>query len=415
MSADAATYPARTLGRARLGVSLLFLANGAMFANLAPRLPEIRERLDVTYGQFGWAVGAASLGGIVLGLFAGPAVRRFGSARVAAVALVMQALAVWGAGVAPHIVLFAAFLFLNGALDAHTDVAQNAHGIVVQKHLGRSIINALHAMWSLGAALGGLVAGAALVLGLSVGAQLAIMTAVFVTVATIAYSLSLGPEHGKEAAPPRHEHSPSRLTLTIPWRAVGLIAALGLLSIAGAETEDAGFTWSSSYLKSELDSPQAMVGFGFVALMLLHFVGRLISDRLVDRFGARAVVSVGGLVTAAGMGAALAWPTLWGTILGFGLAGLGAAPSVPLAYGAADDIPGLRGGTGITVVSWLLRVAFFAGPPVVGALADATSLRVGLVIVPACGLVVAVTARALAGRTASAASIGPTEAAPTPR
>src|SRR5699024_2734726 len=46
-------------------------------------------------------------------------------------------------------------LLMAGACDAITDVAQNAHGLRVQREYRRSIINSFHAVWSIGAVLGG--------------------------------------------------------------------------------------------------------------------------------------------------------------------------------------------------------------------------------------------------------------------
>jgi hypothetical protein len=62
---------------------------------------------------------------------------------------------------------------------------------------------------------------------------------------------------------------------------------------------------------------------------------------------------------------------------------------------AADELPGFRPGAGLSIVSWLLRLGFLVAPPLVGAIADASSLRLGLVVVPAAGLLVMVFARVL--------------------
>jgi hypothetical protein len=110
------------------------------------------------------------------------------------------------------------------------------------------------------------------------------------------------------------------------------------------------------------------------------------------------VARAGGLVTAAGMGAALLFPSVPGTIAGFAAAGIGIATVIPAAMHAADRLPGLRAGSGLTAVAWLMRMGFVAAPPVVGAIADATSLRIGLLVVPAAGLAVVAAAGALSGR-----------------
>jgi hypothetical protein len=92
------------------------------------------------------------------------------------------------------------------------------------------------------------------------------------------------------------------------------------------------------------------------------------------------------------MGAALAFPSVPGTIAGFAAVGLGVATLVPAAMHGADRLPGLRPGNGLTAVAWLMRIGFVASPPVVGLIADAAGLRAGLLLVPAAGLLVALLA-----------------------
>ncbi len=100
------------------------------------------------------------------------------------------------------------------------------------------------------------------------------------------------------------------------------------------------------------------------------------------------------------MGTALAFPSVPGTIAGFAAAGFGVATVVPAAMRAADELPGLRAGTGLTLLTWLMRVGFFGAPLIVGVVADATSLRVGLLTVPVAGVALVVLAGALSARRA---------------
>jgi MFS family permease len=105
-------------------------------------------------------------------------------------------------------------------------------------------------------------------------------------------------------------------------------------------------TWAAVYLSGTLGADVAVASFGFIALVGSQFVGRLLGDGLVDRFGQRAVARTGGATTAVGMGAALLFPSVAGTIAGFALAGFGVATLVPAAMHGADELPGLRAGTG---------------------------------------------------------------------
>jgi hypothetical protein len=85
-------------------------------------------------------------------------------------------------------------------------------------------------------------------------------------------------------------------------------------------------------------------------------------------------------------------------LAGFALAGLGVATLIPAVYQAADELPGLPHGVGLAVINWLLRIGFLVSPPLIGALADATSLRVALLSVVLAGLGALVLGRALPGR-----------------
>ncbi|MGB0877686.1 MAG: MFS transporter [Mycobacterium sp.] len=379
--------------RARIAVAALFLANGALFANLLPRYPEIKTDLAMSNAGYGLAVASFSAGALLAGLTAAMLIRQFQSARVAVVSTVALAVFILIAGLATSPILFAAALVVAGACDAITDVAQNANGLRLQRSYGRSIINSLHAVWAVGAICGGLMGAAAIALHIPRGVHLGVSGTLFCAVVAIAYPhLLRGPEHADHPS----VHNAGRLEVSAAVY-LSLLALVGI-AIAGAAVEDAGSSWATLYLRDSLGAPGPVAVMGYVSLVGFMFVGRLIGDRLVDRFGERAVARAGGLIAAVGMGTALAFPTVPGTIAGFGAAGLGVATVVPAAMRAADELPGLRAGTGLTALTWLMRVGFLGAPLIVGVVADATSLRVGLLVVPIAGLALMVLAGALGAR-----------------
>ncbi|MGW7590307.1 MFS transporter [Streptomyces rubiginosohelvolus] len=396
MTVDIETRPLPAARHARAAVAVLFFTNGALFANLLPRYPQIKEDLAIGNGAYGLAVAAFPAGAITAGLAAGVLVRRMGSARVAVLGTLLTGAGILAAGLAPSVGLFATALFLAGAMDALTDVAQNAHGLRVQRLYGRSILNSFHAIWSIGAVTGGLMAAGAMSLGLSLGVHLAVAAVVLVAAAGAALRFCLpGPDNEPaEAGPEQHgtegAHGASRVGL--------VLAALVLIATAGTLVEDAGNSWAALYLSDALHASAALAAWGFIALVGAQFIGRIIGDRLVDRFGQRAVARSGGLITAVGMGLALAVPTLPGTVLGFALAGFGVATLVPAAMHEADALPGLKPGSGLTIVSWLMRLGFLLSPPIVGQVADAAGLRTGLLVIPAAGVLVVLLAGVLRAR-----------------
>ncbi|WP_406357023.1 MFS transporter [Streptomyces sp. NBC_01635] len=409
MTIDVLRRPGLAERQARAAVAVLFFTNGALFANLLPRYPQIKADLGIGNAAYGLAVAAFPAGAVVAGLAAGVLVRRLGSARAAVASTLLTAAGILVAGLSQSVVLFAMALFLAGAMDAFTDVAQNAHGLRVQRRYGRSIINSFHAIWSIGAVTGGAMAAGAIALDLPLGVHLLISGVLFGIAACVALRFCLpGPDtepaeetetETKEAKGESREKASAgggRSAMTSRTRYV--LAALVLIATAGTLVEDAGNSWAALYLSDSLNASAALAASGFIALVGAQFVGRILGDRLVDRFGQRAVARAGGFIAAAGMGLALAVPTVPGTILGFAAAGFGVATLVPAAMHEADELPGLKPGSGLTIVSWLMRLGFLLSPPVVGLVADEAGLRLGLLVVPLAGALVVVLAGVLGAR-----------------
>lgn len=397
MTSPRPANPSPQDARARRAVAALFLTNGAIFANILPRYPEIKAALGLDNAVYGLAVTAFPLGAIAAGLASGVLIRRFGSGVVAVAGTILTGLAILAAGSSPTLVLFVAALFLGGAMDAVTDVAQNTHGLRVQRRYGKSIINGFHAIWSIGSVLGGAMSAAAIALKVPLPLHLGVSTVLFAAVALVAYRWLL-PGRDVEVEVDTQGVEVVRPTAPLRPRAIILVAALVILAMAGASVEDAGNSWAALYLSGSLGAPEAIAALGFIALVGAQFVGRLAGDPLTDRFGQRAVAFSGGTIAFVGMGLALAFPSVPGTIAGFAAAGFGAATLVPAAMHRADELPGFRPGTGLTLVSWLMRLGFLLSPPLVGFIADHTSLRVALLVVPTAGLVVMLTAWALEGK-----------------
>ena len=119
----------------------------------------------------------------------------------------------------------------------------------------------------------------------------------------------------------------------------------------------------------------------FVALQGAQTFGRFTGDYVVDRLGDRGPRGWA-RGRRLGMSIALLLPSPATALLGFAAAGWGIATLFPAAFRTADNLPGVPSGVGITVVGWFARLGFFLTPPLVGALADALTLRYALWLVP---------------------------------
>jgi MFS family permease len=393
----------RGVRRARLAVAGLFLANGALFAGLVPRYPEIIARLHLSNAAFGTAVAGYGVGALALGLVSGFLVARWGSARVAWVTTVLVAGNLVLVAVAPSWWVLAAVLVVAGGLDSLADTAENAHALRVERRYGRSILVSLHGLWSIGAVVGGglgaLAAGLGVPLAVQFGAVGLVLAGAAVGLGRLLLPGSDRDDRADVAEPGAGgERRPARRALLATGRSV---LTLGLLGAAGQVLEDAGATWSPIYLRHDLAAAAAVAGLGFIALQASQTVARLLGDRVVTRWGDRAVARAGALLAGGAMAAGLLAGSVPATIAAFAVVGLGIGTFIPASLRAADALPGMRPGVALGLVGTVPRLAVLVGPVVVGLVADATSLRLALLEVPLAAAAAFLLARALPGQRAT--------------
>lgn len=399
--------------RARWAVSLVFFLNGASFCAILPRYPELVESIGLSNTSFGLAIGIGPLGGLLAGLFAARLMSRFGSARVSVVMQVLAStthLAVYLSG---SWLWLTCSLLLATAADAITDIAMNAHGMRVERRYRRSIMNSYHGWWSLGAVVGGLIGAGCAQLGLPLWIQGVVGMIVFGALAAGSLRLMLPGHDSTErtpvAAPSASsaaevpDAAPTGFRLAgMSLRALGLVSALGMVLVFAGSTEDAGSTWGALFMQDTFAATPFLAGMAFVALQGAQTIGRFTGDAVVDRLGDRTTARLGGVIAMVGMSFALLVPTPVTAVIGFAAAGWGVATLFPAAYRAADDLPGVPHGVGITVVGWFARLGFFLTPPLIGVLADAMTLRYALWMVPLYAMGILVFSRVLSTRSVKA-------------
>src|SRR5699024_6952763 len=77
-----------------------------------------------------------------------------------------------------------------------------------------------------------------------------------------------------------------RTTLgAVSRKIVLMLAALVLISVSGAVIEEVGNSWAALYLGDSLGASAQIAAFGFIALVGGQFIGRILGDRQVDRWG----------------------------------------------------------------------------------------------------------------------------------
>jgi predicted MFS family arabinose efflux permease len=390
----------------RPAITLVFFVNGALFASWASRIPALSDNVGATTGVLGLALLAPAIGAIIamplLGrLLPGRSSRSFCRVAVAALmaAILLPALA-------RSVPALAGALLLVGVANSTLDLAMNAQGVSVERHLHRPILSSLHAAFSFGGFAGAGLGALAAALGIAPLPHLAFAALLFGVPGLIATGRLLPRDEDADA------HAPTLALTRVPARLALLGAACFFCLLAEGGASD----WSAKLVRDDLAGTAALGAVAYAVFSLAMGSGRLVADRLWARWGSVGLLRRSGALAAVGFAAGLAPGTAPAAIAGFVALGLGLAGVVPTLFRAGADQPGVATGPALAAVSSLGYLGFLAGPPLIGGVASLTSLRLACGLLALAGLVVILLARSAAPPTRRAqTALAPSAAPPTRR
>ncbi|MEU8136733.1 MFS transporter [Streptodolium elevatio] len=410
---------ARAVRRARLGIAGTFALAGGLCAVWTVRVPALKDKLAVSDGQLGLIVLAFGIGGVLTMGLMGRLVARYGSRRLLRTAVPLCTLAVAAIGLSPNLPTVIAAGFAFGVVFGVTDVAMNTQASLLEQRYGRSLMAGMHAGWSLGAVTGGLLGALAAKADLGFTASVVTAAAVGVPVSLwlrVTYLPDAPPARG-----PAEEHAPGGPTGSSPDMSPGtssgascdkrtgrvrvtlplVVYIAGAIAFCGYMIEGAVADWSGLYLRDTIGSAEAVAALAYPLFEAATALGRLTGDRITNRFGARAVLTASGLAAGIGLGLAVAARGTAAGLAGFFLVGLGACLIVPLAFSVGGALGGSEpatAGAAIARIGAMAYTGLLLGPVVIGFIADASTLRIGLSTTLVLAVAVALGARLLPGK-----------------
>jgi fucose permease len=240
------------------------------------------------------------------------------------------------------------------------DVAMNANAARVEGVHGRPIMSSCHGFWSLGALIGAGVGGTLLgFFGLGTQA-LAIAAMMLIGTILAAPRLMIDEvERGEGIEKPKLA-LPRTLTIYL----------IALIAFAGFTAEGTVLDWAALFLREDRAVPEWMAGYAFAAFAGTMALVRFVGDPVRTRLGDLRTMQVSAALAFVGFLTAGLMPSLPGTILGFAIAGLGLANVVPIAFAAADRVPGIPRGIGISIATFCGYAGILVAPPLIGFVAE---------------------------------------------
>ncbi len=367
----------------RIAVSCFFFLAGMCFASWASRIPDIQSKLNLSNGSLGGVLLSLPIGLLVSLPIAGFLVAKFGSRIVlicggTAYCCILPLLGF--AASTPQLMIT---LFFFGMAGNMLNISVNTQAVGTEALYKRPIMASYHGIWSLAGFTGAAIGTGMVRLGIMPGYHyLAIMSASLVIVLSTSRSLIKKDANTDSRQP----------IFARPDRS---IVNFGVIAFCSMICEGAMFDWSGVYFKNVVQPDPAFVTIGYTAFMSTMATGRFIGDWATQKMGMKRTLQVSGLLTASGLLVAVLFPHLIPATLGFLLVGAGVSSVIPLVYSAAGKSKVMSPGVAIAAVSTIGYLGFLFGPPFIGFIAQATSLRVSLALIAVMGTMIAIIATKL--------------------
>jgi MFS family permease len=345
---------------AAIAVTLMFIINGTVIGGYGGLLPSLRDKLGIGATQIAIMLFCGGIAAIAAMQIGGRLADALGAREITLAALPLLIAGMITIGLAPAFPIAVVGSVLIGLGNGAMDVAMNAIGVQVEAARQRPIMSFFHAFWSIGTFIG---AGAVLLLATVLALRGGAIVAPLSILIGVAALLALGVLFKITPKAAVVHHTVDGVKTPIPKAAW----ILGVMALAFGLSEGTATDWSSLHVTDVAGVDPTTGALGLITVSAFMVIIRLLGDRLVTRFGRRAVVRFGALFAAAGYLTVTLVSGLPMLVVGWALVGFGVGMIAPQVYAVAGHI---GGGRVLAVVVTFGYAAFLIGPAFIGFLVN---------------------------------------------
>jgi len=364
----------RSLKRLRRANAVYFFISGFGYSSWTSRIPGIKESLKLNDAHFGTLLFMMPVGLILTMPFTGKLLDHFRSRTIMLIGAMIYNLVLALLGFSGYTWMLGVVLFFFGSSRNLMNLSMNAQAIGVQALYSRSIMSSFHAVWSM-AGFAGAALGYLMVTLNIIPAWHLLGVSLILSALTLYY-------YG-DTLDQQPDHKMKRPVFSLPPKGMLVFSLICFTSMA---CENTMYDWSGVYIRQVLHGSKAVATVAFVVYMVAMTSGRLMGDRMADRFGIQKVLAASGLLISGGFLITVLSPYIPLTMVGYLLTGFGVSCVVPFVFSLAGKIPMSNPGAALASVSSLGYLGFLLVPPMIGYVAQASSLRVSFAIIAVMGL-----------------------------
>ena len=350
---------------ARWRIIALFFTHALAAGAIHTRIPDLQVAMGLSEGQLGLVLMGQPLGALSMFLFSSAIIERFGPRRTILAVLPIVIITAALATVLLHPIALFVLLAFNGIGFSLSNIAMNVEADRVEATTGARVMNTCHGVWSVGFLLTSLL-GATL-RGFHVDPAIHLWGLAPVLIVLLIVVVVPMP-----VMPPRPYSGEKVKKLALPTLATLGLVAFGL---GAGLTEGASRAWSIIYLRDNFEVSPFVESLALPALLAAMAAGRLLADRVIDRFGPVPVARVLSAIAIGGMVLIVLSPTAYVALAGFVIVGIGICVLYPLMLSAAARIGDRPASQNVAATTLIFQLVNLGAPALIGAVAQGLGVR----------------------------------------
>lgn len=350
----------------RIFLSTFFFISGFSFATWASRIPTIKAFFDLNDAELGTILLGMPLTSLVGLPLSGWLVSRYDSRIPLTFAFATNAISLACIGFSNSIFTLIMSICLFAFSMRIFSIAVNTQAITLHKKFENKIMGSMHGLWSTGGICGVGFTTFMITKGIPIQTHFLIISTItfFITVVSFRFLL--------------HNDRASKGNKIIIGKPDPYILYLGLLVFFAAICEGGMFDWSGIYFHEVLNVQ--IFTYGYLIFMTFMAISRFLSDFVITRIGMPATYIMSSSFIMSGIAMAVIIPKFWFAMVGFSLIGFGTASIIPMTYALAGTSKKYSPGMAISIIATYAIAGMLLGPPLIGYLSHAFSLRISFVL-----------------------------------
>jgi MFS family permease len=364
----------------RIAISCFFFLAGICFFSWASRIPDIQTRLQLSNAALGGILLCLPVGLLTSLPVAGYLVAKYGSRIIVIIAAAVYAITLPMLGFASSSTVLMVTLFIFGFGGNMLNISMNTQAVGTENLYEKPIMASFHGIWSMGGFTGGAIGTLMVRYRVIPPFHFLCITGITLVILIIFAGNLIDKDNSRNKQQPIFAR-PDRSILNF-----------GLIAFCAMICEGAMSDWSGVYFAKIVRPDAKWITVGFTAYVSTMATGRFVGDWVAYKIGMKRMLQLSGILTASGLMLAVCFPQFITATIGFLIVGAGVSSVIPLIYSTVGKSKVMSPGVAIAAVSTIGYLGFLLGPPFIGFIAQATSLRISFGLIAIMGTMIAVIA-----------------------